>query len=152
MISQKCQYALRAVFELAKSARSGPCLLKIEHIAKAQKIPVRFLENILNQLRTGGFVASRRGRCGGYLLARDPADITVGEIIRFMDGPLEDIAGSGMTSRRRLGPEDEVFSQIWLRAGTALATVLDQPTLADLVEEFHRLQPPGLHHNPDYVI
>ncbi len=85
-VSQKCQYALRAVFELA--SRHGDAPTSIREIAQAQAIPPKFLELILVQLRKAGFVESRRGAHGGYFLAVGPAALTVGEIIRFIDGPI----------------------------------------------------------------
>ena len=85
-ISQKCQYALRAIYELALHQDEGPC--KIGAIAEAQSIPVRFLENILNSLKGAGFVDSVRGKDGGYYLLRKADEITVGEVIRFVQGPL----------------------------------------------------------------
>ena len=84
-ISQKTQYAVRAVFELAK--RRGTGATKIGEIAEAQAIPQRFLENILNKLKGAGFVESVRGKDGGYVLAREPKDLTVGEVLRFVEGP-----------------------------------------------------------------
>ena len=89
MVSQKCQYALRAVFELAKRHGRGP--VRIGAVAKAQAIPPRFLEVILNQLKQAGFVESRRGNEGGYLLARAPERLTVGEIVRFVEGPIRPV-------------------------------------------------------------
>ena len=81
MVSQKCQYAIRATFELARRNGRGP--IKIGEIAEAQAIPVRFLEVILNQLRQGGFVQSRRG-AGGCYLVRQPEEIKVGEITSML--------------------------------------------------------------------
>ena len=81
-ISQKCQYALRAIYELALHQDEGPC--KIGAIAEAQSIPVRFIENILNSLKAAGFVDSVRGKDGGYYLLRKADEITVGEVIRFV--------------------------------------------------------------------
>jgi len=89
-ISQKCQYALRAVFELARRPREAP--VKVGDIAEAQAIPPRFLEIILNQLKRGGFVESRRGASGGYSLARSPDELTMGEIIRFVEGPFKPVS------------------------------------------------------------
>ena len=85
-ISQKCQYALRSVFELAKRHGEGPT--SIREIARAQAIPPKFLELILTELRKGGFVESRRGIHGGYLLPVPPKTVFAGEIIRFVDGPI----------------------------------------------------------------
>ncbi|MBI1291307.1 Rrf2 family transcriptional regulator [bacterium] len=125
-LSQKCQYALRAVLELARQRDQRP--LRIGDIATAQSIPTRFLEVILNELRQGGFVESRRGKEGGYLLARNPAQLTVGEVIRFVEGPLrpadpQDPAGHGALA----------MNELWLNAEKALATVYDQTTFAGLI-------------------
>ena len=83
-LSQKCQYAVRAVLELARRYGQGP--VAISQIAASQAIPQRFLENILNEIKPTGLIASRRGIQGGYQLAKDPAEVTVGEIIRLIDG------------------------------------------------------------------
>src|SRR5512132_2397980 len=84
-VSQRCQYALRAVYELASSG-AGP--VKIATIARRQAIPAKLLEAILNEPRRGAFVESLRGNEGGYRLARPAARLTVGDILRFCDGPL----------------------------------------------------------------
>lgn len=86
LISQKCQYGLRALFELAKNDGRSP--VKTAEVAEAQAVPARFLEVILGQLKHGGFVESRRSAGGGYLLARAPEDLAIGEVIRFLQGPL----------------------------------------------------------------
>ena len=85
-LSQKCQYALRGVFELAKRQGQGPTT--VGDIAAAQVIPPRFLELILGELRKAGFVESRRGKQGGYLLRVLPRRLNVGTIIRFIEGPV----------------------------------------------------------------
>lgn len=131
-ISQKCQYALRATFELARRYGCGP--VKIADIAEAQAIPVRFLEQILSQLRQGGFVRSRRGNAGGYLLEKLPEALSVGEIIRFVEGslgPVECMAGSSGC------PLDGscVFLPMWEKAKEAMAAVYDSTTLQRLVED-----------------
>src|SRR5512133_2739522 len=86
IVTQKCQYAMRAVFELARREGQGP--VKINEIAEAQAIPQRFLENILNQLKQSGILESRRGKEGGYLLARPSREITAGMIIRLVEGSI----------------------------------------------------------------
>jgi Rrf2 family cysteine metabolism transcriptional repressor len=90
MVSQKCQYAIRAVFELARRHGQGP--VKISDIAEEQTIPLRFLQVILNQLRRGSIVEARRGSEGGYYLSRQPDQVTVGEIVQFIEGPLVPVA------------------------------------------------------------
>ena len=89
VLSQKSQYAVRAVFELAKRHGSGP--VKAAQVADAQYIPVRFLENILGQLRLAGIIESARGKEGGYRLSRAPRDVSVGEVIRLVQGPVSEI-------------------------------------------------------------
>jgi len=134
LISQKCQYAVRATFELAKRHGKGP--VRIADIAEAQAIPVRFLEVILNQLKQGGFVLSQRGSRGGYVLARPPAEIAVGDIIRFVEGPLGPVVcamGSTRNECRLYG--DCVFLPMWERVNAAVSGVYDQTTYQSLVEQ-----------------
>ena len=83
-LSQKSLYALRAVFELGK--RNGRAPVKVAQIAEAQAIPVRFLEVILGELKHGGFVESRRGAHGGYMLTVEPVELAVGQITTYIDG------------------------------------------------------------------
>jgi len=82
--SQKCQYGVRAIYELAKNNGAGP--LKIAEIARRQVIPLRFLEIILNELKRGGFIRALRGKDGGCTLARSAAELSVGEVMRFIEG------------------------------------------------------------------
>ena len=84
LVTQKKQYALRAIFELAGKEDGGP--LKTAQIAQAQAIPIRFLEIILNHLKRAGLVKAKRGFYGGYRLSRKPEEITVGDIFRALDG------------------------------------------------------------------
>jgi len=132
-ISQKCQYALRAVFELAVRASDAP--VKVGDIAEAQAIPPRFLEVILNQLKRGGFVESRRGAAGGYALARSPAELTMGEIIHFVEGPFRPVAcTTGHSEERCPLYGDCVFLEVWEEARKAMTEVFDRTTLQDLVK------------------
>ena len=93
-VSAKADYAVRAAVELA-AAREGdpPRPVKGDHVAKAQAIPIKFLENILLDLRQGGLVNSRRGPDGGYWLSKPPEEITVADVIRAADGPLASVRG-----------------------------------------------------------
>src|SRR5438270_4624134 len=84
-VSSKCYYAIRAIYALSEHA--GPEPLKIAEIAERELIPIRFLEVILSQLKGGGFVQSRRGAEGGYRLSRAADHLTVGVIMRYVDGP-----------------------------------------------------------------
>jgi len=133
-ISQKCQYALRAIHELAKQYGRGP--IKIADIAQTQAIPPRFLEVILGQLKQGGFVESQRGSEGGYRLVRTPRDLTVGEIIRFVQGPIAPVAclqGDPRDSCELGG--DCVFIPMWAKVHQAVSAIYDTTTFQDFVDE-----------------
>ncbi len=135
-ISQKCQYALRALLELAIRWDQGPA--KINEIAAAQSIPIRFLEVILNQLKQGGFADSRRGKAGGYFLARPPVEITVGEVIRFVEGPLGPVECVNGNPWEKCPLYDRcIFLPLWMRAQKALSDIYDSTTFQQLVED-HR--------------
>lgn len=137
-LSQKCQYALRAIFEVAKLSGQGP--VKIEAIAKAQAIPPRFLAAILNQLKHGGFVQSRRGSEGGYFLARSAESLSVGEVIRFIEGPMGPVicvSDEGSDSCPLWGKC--VFMSMWKEAQQAMDNVYDNTTFQDLVDREERM-------------
>jgi Rrf2 family transcriptional regulator, cysteine metabolism repressor len=130
-ISVKGEYALHAMFDLALQEPGEP--IKIADISRRQKIPQKFLELILAGLKQGGFVESRRGAEGGYLLARSPETITVGEVIRFLEG------GRG----KRPGPKQahtDPFAETWRRVDEAVANIVDQMTLAELVRTWRDKQ------------
>ena len=133
ILSQKCQYALRAVYEITLREEDWP--IKSGDIAEAQDIPPRFLENILAQLKQGGFVDSKRGKQGGYMLADPDADITVGEIIRFVQGPLVPVhcMTEGMNRCKLQG--DCPFHPMWERARKAIVEVYDTTTIRDMIAD-----------------
>jgi Rrf2 family transcriptional regulator, cysteine metabolism repressor len=126
-ISVKGEYALQAIFDLATNA--GPEPVKIAEIARRQKIPQKFLELILASLKQGGFVESRRGAEGGYLLARRAESITVGDVLRFVEGRQEEKA----RQRRETGSP---FADVWERVDRAIDSVLETTTFAQLVREW----------------
>ena len=97
-ISATSDYAVRAAAELAAAEPGRP--VKAEALANAQGIPVNFLENILASLRNAGIVRSQRGAEGGYLLARDPAAVSLADVIRAVDGPLAAVRGEAPEDRR----------------------------------------------------
>ena len=125
-VSVKGEYALQALFDLASQNPGEP--VKIADIARRQKIPQKFLELILASLKQGGFVESRRGAEGGYLLARTPEQIRVGEVLRFVEGPAH-----GRPRGRR---KDTPFADMWERVDRAVSDVVDQTTFADLLREW----------------
>jgi Rrf2 family protein len=132
-ISAKVDYAVRASVELA-AAQNGdePARpVKAEALARAQDIPVKFLENILQGLRQAGIVESRRGPEGGHLLARPASEIALADVIRAIDGPL-----AGVSGRR---PEDVEFKgtaeplrDVWIALRASVRRVLEDVTLADV--------------------
>lgn len=147
-LSQKCQYAVRALLELSKSYGEGP--MRIHAIARKQSIPPRFLENILNELKSTGLIESRRGAKGGYLLTKDPAEITVGDVIRLVDGPLEPVKCTG-EQNSVMCPFNQKCSLIslWNKAKAAVEDVYDNATFKELAEEEIKMANSGIN---DYVI
>ncbi|UCG59623.1 MAG: Rrf2 family transcriptional regulator [Phycisphaerales bacterium] len=132
-VSKRCQYALRALFELSLQPDGRP--MKIHQIAGAQKVPPRFLEVILNELKHAGFVDSRRGSEGGYVLARPAKDLTVGEVIEYIQGPIYTPVADAAKHRNGeslLG--DYAFQQLWRKVSDAVSGVWDNTTFAELVE------------------
>ena len=128
-ISAKTDYALRAALGLARAGEEGP--VKAERIAAEQDIPLRFLENILGELRHGGVVESRRGAEGGYMLARPAAEITLADVVRAVDGPLANVSGRRPDALEY--PEGaEVLRDVWVAVRAGLREVLEGTTLADL--------------------
>ncbi|MHC4431289.1 MAG: RrF2 family transcriptional regulator [Planctomycetota bacterium] len=131
-ISKKCQYALKAVFELAWRDSGRP--VKTCNIAAAQRMSPRFTEIILNELRHGGYVESRRGNSGGYLLARDPASLTVREVIEYVQGPICLVAETAGDSADGVFLGSEAFKELWGQVNRAVCDVCDSRTFADLVQ------------------
>jgi Rrf2 family protein len=137
LVTQKCQYALRALFELARRGNGRP--VKIAEVAQAQAIPKRFLEVILSQLKQGGFVTSQRGSEGGYTLARTPGDLSVGEVIRFVQGPVGPVDCLEGDARDKCPlSRGCVFLPMWQEAADAISGVYDKTTFQDLLEQAPR--------------
>ena len=128
-VSAKADYALRACVELA--AVEGAGAVKGERIAQAQEVPLKFLENILGDLRHSGLVRSQRGVEGGYWLARAADEITVAEVVRAVEGPIANVRG--------LGPEQVEYAgsaarlrDVWIAVRANLRAVLEHVTIADV--------------------
>ena len=129
-VSAKVDYALRATIELAAAA---PEQVKGERLAAAQSIPHKFLENILADLRNGGIVASQRGADGGYRLARPAEEITVADVIRVVEGPIASVRGERPDDLDYAGTAAPL-RDTWIELRAAMRGVLEQTTLADLVQ------------------
>lgn len=133
MISQKAKYALRALVSLARAQRGATMM--IGDIAREQAIPKKFLEQILLELKSAGFVASRRGRTGGYELLKAPEEIRFGEVLRLIDGPIAPLPCLSKIAYRKCEDCREESSceirHVFERVTLATRAVLDSTTLAD---------------------
>lgn len=131
-ISSKVDYAVRAALELSRRSpgRDSPPT-KGDQLGAAQGIPTKYLENILAELRRAGIVASRRGAEGGYWMARDPAEVSVADIIRAVEGPLADVRGEAPESLAYEGPAAPL-EKVWVATRASLRRVLEHATLADI--------------------
>jgi len=144
-LSNKCKYALRAVFELTLRGSSAP--VKIQQIAEAQAIPPRFLEVILSELKQGGFVESRRGKEGGYILAIPAYDLSVGEVISFILGSGGNDSLAEQNKPNLVG--SYAFSRLWHNVSDAISNIYNNITFADLVEQEQAMRKKYV---PNYVI
>ena len=135
-ISKRTQYGLRAVIALGKKYGEGPVL--IASLAKDEGIPVKFLEGILFDLKGRGLLESKRGKGGGYQLSRPPSGITIGSLIRMMEGPLAPLPCASETAYRPCEECHDIEhcgTRIIMRqVRDAIADVLDKTTLADLIK------------------
>jgi Rrf2 family protein len=129
-VTAKADYAVRAALELAAAEEGKP--LKGEHIADAQHIPLKFLENILIELRHAGIVRSQRGPEGGYWLDRPAGDIKLGDVIRAVEGPLASVRGEPAEDLHYSGSA-EGLQDVWVALRANLRGVLDRLSLADVV-------------------
>lgn len=130
-ISVKAEYALQAIFDLARQPPGEP--IKIADVARRQKIPQKFLELILAGLKQGGFVESRRGAEGGYLLARPAEAITVGEVLRHVEG---DKALNRPGKARAVTP----FTTLWHSLDQAVSAVVDHTSFGELARAWDERQ------------
>jgi Rrf2 family protein len=128
-VSVKCEYALRAVLDLSLATQGLP--IRIADVASRQRVPQKFLETILAELKRSGFLESRRGAEGGYMLAKPAETITVGQVLRAIEG--------GRTGRAALedpGP----LGIFWMRVDSAVSEVIDKTTFAELAREWRERQ------------
>ncbi|HQY33807.1 MAG TPA: Rrf2 family transcriptional regulator [Actinotalea sp.] len=128
-ISAKSDYAVRALLSLATY---GPDPVRGDALAEDQRLPKKFLEAILADLRRAGLVRSVRGAQGGYHLARSPGEITLGQVIRAVDGPLAEIRGRRPEETSYLGAAQHL-PQVWVAVRSALRGVLDETTLEQVL-------------------
>ena len=130
-VSARADYALRACAELAVA---GDELLKRDAIAARQDIPVEFLESVLLALKHAGIVQSQRGASGGFRLARPPADISLADVIRAVDGPMADVRGGRPEETTYPGPAARL-QDVWIALRASLREILEGTSLEALVED-----------------
>ncbi|HRE80830.1 MAG TPA: Rrf2 family transcriptional regulator [Opitutaceae bacterium] len=136
-ISKKGEYALRALIDLGIAAEVGRSLLQVTEIAEKEKLPMKFLEQVMQNLKEGGFIQSQRGKFGGYRLARDASTITMGQVVRLIDGPLAPLGCVSQSAYEPCSCPDEVhcgLRMLMLDVRNAIAGILDRYSLADVVE------------------
>jgi Rrf2 family protein len=142
MLQKKSKYAIRALLALARNSDQGPML--IADLAAKERIPKKFLELILLELRNKGILQSKKGKGGGYFLGRKPEAISLGEVIRALDGPLAPVPCVSHTAYRTCDEcEDELtcgIRAVMHDVRDATAAILDRESLADLLHRIERLQ------------
>jgi len=148
-ITYKGDYALKALLQLALRYNEGD-VLSINEIAKFGDMPVKFLEQILLTLRKGGFVKAKRGVQGGFSLAKHPKDITVGEVVRFIEGPIEPISCVCEDSYKGCRDINScIFRGVWKEVSHAISIVIDTLTFEELVIRYKEksLDPSPAHYH-----
>ncbi|HEU4672742.1 MAG TPA: Rrf2 family transcriptional regulator [Candidatus Limnocylindrales bacterium] len=133
-VSARADYALRAAVELAAAVERGSGPVTREAIASAQKVPLKFLESVLLELKHVGIVRSHRGAAGGYSLARDAAQITIADVLRAVDGPMANVRGERPELVEYPGPAAPL-REVWIAVRASLRGLLEATTIADVVAD-----------------
>jgi len=153
-LSVRGEYALRALIVLGLDYIEDDSVVRIQQISERQNIPKRFLEQILNDLKSAGVVESKRGVAGGYRLRRPPEKITLAEVIRYIEGPLAPVSCVSERFYEKCSCPDEEkcgIRSVMKEVRDAIVKILEGVTVAQLCERVRALQ--GVHANPmDYVI
>jgi Rrf2 family protein len=136
-LSKRGEYALRSMINLGIAAKVGRKLVRVTELAAAEDLPVKFLEQVIQQLREAGYVESVRGKHGGYRLAKAADQIAIGSVVRLIDGPLAPIGCVSQTAYEPCNCPDEAhcgLRMLMLDVRNAIAAILDRYTLADVVD------------------
>ncbi len=136
-LSKRGEYALRTLINLGVAAEIKRPLVQVSELAESEQLPVKFLEQIMQDLKDAGLVESQRGKFGGYRLAKPAARITIGEVVRLIDGPLAPIGCVSQTAYEKCTCPDEThcgLRMLMLDVRNAIAGILDRYTLANVVE------------------
>ncbi len=133
-ITYKGEYAMRALLHLSFKFESND-IVPLTDIGRRQKIPLKYLEHIMLALKKGGFVDSKRGIGGGFFLKSNPKEITIGSVLRLIDGPIEPTAGmqNGDATLKMAGEEQKAFEEVWMNVTNAITGVIDHVTFADIM-------------------
>ena len=140
-ISYKGDYAIKTILSLAEHFGEEP--VTIQSLAKRSDIPIKFLEQILLALKRGDFVQSRRGKAGGYQLSRHPSQISLGEVMRFIDGPIEPLACVDAAYKGCADMTSCVLRPVWRRVAESTAQIVDSVTFESLTEEKRKARDEG---------
>lgn len=136
-LSKRGEYALRTLINLGIAAKVERPLVRVVELAAIEVLPVKFLEQVMQQLREEGYIESVRGKLGGYRLAKPAHKITIGSVVRLIDGPLAPIGCVSQTAYERCSCPDEThcgLRMLMLDVRNAIAAILDRYTLADIVD------------------
>jgi Rrf2 family protein len=136
-LSKKGEYALRSLINLGIAGEMGRKLVQVSELADSEQLPIKFLEQILQALKDDGLVVSARGKFGGYRLAKPAKQITIGRVVRLIDGPLAPIGCVSQSAYAKCTCPDEEhcgLRMLMLDVRNAIAGILDRYTLADVVE------------------
>jgi len=134
-ITYKGDYALKAVLDFAIHYGEKEELVTARDLARRIDAPVKFLEQVLTELKKGGIIKSKRGNEGGYLLSKAPSQITIGEIVRIIDGPIEPISCVKECYTECVNMDGCVFRNIWQRVYKATTDIIDHITFEELVSK-----------------
>jgi len=139
-ITYKGDYALKSILDLSFHYGTGE-VIPLSDISGRQNIPAKYLEQIMLVLKGAGYVNSRRGVGGGFSLAKPPQEITVGEIVRLIEGPIEPIACGKRDYDSDCGEEECcAFREVWLRVTDCVSAVIDRVTFADIMRRVQELR------------
>ena len=138
-ITYKGDYALKAILDLSYNFREGNAV-PLADISKRQNIPEKYLEQIMLVLKRAGYVSSKRGIGGGFYLQKSPKELTLGEIIRVIEGSIEPIA-CGIENYDCCGEEEKcAFREVWLKVTRAITDIVDTVTFEHMMKRTHELQ------------
>jgi len=142
-LSVRGEYALRALLVLARDYQEDDSVVRIQEVSQRQNIPKRFLEQILNDLKSAGIVESKRGVAGGYRLRRPPERVTLAEIIRHIEGPLAPVSCVSEKYYEKCSCPDEsrcAIRSVMKETRDAIVAIMDRVTLAELCDRARKLE------------